>query len=163
MSLKPLALGAAITLAFTIACAKIIPRGASATAAAERLALVESGALKAVGSDGSELATIVPQYAAFTYRDPAWSPDGTHIAFARLDSGDWNVFTVRSDGSDLIRLADLYLEDAEQPHWSPDGAQVLFTCSGQPLGYEGTDLCRINADGTGRVDLTPTNNIYESN
>ena len=53
--------------------------------------------------------------------EPAFSPDGKRIAFARLGSG---VFTMNPDGTGLRRLTsgsrDIY------PVWSPDGKRIAF-------------------------------------
>ena len=54
---------------------------------------------------------------------PAWSPDGTRIAFA--GSFDWHaskVYVMRADGRGLRRLTRLPATAMEgEPAWSPDG------------------------------------------
>ena len=69
--------------------------------------------MRADGSDRRRLAT--------TGSDPAWSPDGTRIAFAR----DNRVWTVRPDGTDERMLVDAGYWDTG-PTWSPDGRQLAF-------------------------------------
>jgi Tol biopolymer transport system component len=53
---------------------------------------------------------------------PAWSPDGSEIAFARWTRGveGWSLYAVRPDGSSLNKLADFpgWVGD---PAWAPDG------------------------------------------
>jgi Tol biopolymer transport system component len=51
-------------------------------------------------------------------RDPAWSPDGTQIAFVR--SGIW---AMRADGRQQHRLTASADTD---PAWSPDGSKLVF-------------------------------------
>jgi hypothetical protein len=80
---------------------------------------------------------------------PAWSPDGTKLAFRSESPGPYGkygrIWIVGRDGSDLHQLtpenADTtdYTYD-DSPTWSPDGKQVLYTHSGE--------LWVINVDGT---------------
>jgi Tol biopolymer transport system component len=59
---------------------------------------------------------------------PAWSPDGSQIAFTRAapsvgsDNPGAAIYTVRPDGSGLRKLVD----DGVEPDWSPDGGRIAF-------------------------------------
>ena len=52
---------------------------------------------------------------------PAWSPDGSRIAFVR--SGD--LWIMNSDGSNAVQRT--FTQDADNPTWSPDGTRIAFT------------------------------------
>lgn len=58
---------------------------------------------------------------------PAFSPDGRHLAFGSNRDGLESVYLANSDGSDVERLA---LDPAQRwvrPSWHPDGSQLLVT------------------------------------
>ncbi len=76
-------------------------------------------------SDGSNLMNLTRHEAKD--HSPAWSPDGEWIAFASVrDSLYWELYIMRSDGSDVQRLT--WWEDASDlsPSWSPDGTRLAF-------------------------------------
>jgi Tol biopolymer transport system component len=56
---------------------------------------------------------------------PSWSPDGTRLAFASKRDGNWEIYTMDRDGSNLIRLTD-HIADDTNPAWSPDGSRIAF-------------------------------------
>lgn len=56
---------------------------------------------------------------------PAWSPDGTEIAFYSFRAGTRDIFLMKADGAGVQPLTgDPGIERA--PAWSPDGLQIAF-------------------------------------
>jgi dipeptidyl aminopeptidase/acylaminoacyl peptidase len=85
---------------------------------------------------------------------PAWSPDGSMIAFrgGTYDS-DRGVYVMRSDGTDARRVSSVFTtagSEALTPTWSPDGARIAF------IGGFGSTVGAfvVNVDGTGERYLT---------
>ena len=56
---------------------------------------------------------------------PAFSPDGTMLAFDSVRTGDWETFVVNIDGTGLRQLTDDPGEDG-YPSWSPDGDAIAI-------------------------------------
>jgi WD40-like Beta Propeller Repeat len=80
-----------------------------------------------------------------TDHNPAWSPDGTRIAFDRSS----DIYVMEADGSHLTQLTTNPAADKD-PAWSPDGSQLAFESDrGGSL-----DIWTMNADGSGPVRLT---------
>jgi TolB protein len=57
--------------------------------------------------------------------EPAWSPDGTKIAFVSRRAGTFDVFVMNADGTGTRRLTSTKENDTH-PTWSPDGDEVAF-------------------------------------
>jgi TolB protein len=49
---------------------------------------------------------------------PAWSPDGTKLAFRSDRDGNSEIYVMNSDGSDAIRLTNDPADDGS-PAWRP--------------------------------------------
>jgi TolB protein len=60
---------------------------------------------------------------------PAWSPDGTSIAFASARAGAAHVYVMRADGTGTRRLTSGGKND-DHPSWSPDGRRIIFSREG---------------------------------
>ena len=57
---------------------------------------------------------------------PAWSPDGTQIAFVSQRGGNEEIYVMNAaDGSNPTNLTN-HASNEFQPAWSPDGTQIAF-------------------------------------
>lgn len=84
--------------------------------------------------------------------DP-WSPDGAHLAFERDADGEWGIYLLDADGSNLRRLT---TRPGDQFNgWSPDGEWIAFTRAVNTSSAAAltTDVFIIRADGTGLVNV----------
>jgi len=88
--------------------------------------------------------------------DPAFSPDGTQVAFRSNRSGDYEIYRINVDGSNIQRLTTAAGTD-EYPAYSPDGTRIAFVSS-----RDGTqEIYTINAaDGSNSLRLT-NNNVQD--
>lgn len=90
------------------------------------------------------LATTVASAEGSHAHSPAWSPDGSTIAFVSEEPGWYELFLVGSDGSGLRRLTSEGA-DLGSLRWSPDGATLLATRTRRGR----TDLVTVTvADGS---------------
>jgi dipeptidyl aminopeptidase/acylaminoacyl peptidase len=77
-------------------------------------------------------------------QEPAWSPDGQRIAFARGVHGATDIWVMNADGSGQVRLTPDDSHDHLSPAWTSDGSQILWSSDAS-----GTfDIWRMNADGS---------------
>jgi Tol biopolymer transport system component len=96
---------------------------------------------------------------------PAWSPDGTKIAFSRVKRNDDTTFSddiylVNPDGTGDVQLTDTP-GPASRPEWSPDGAKIAFNactrngsrCDVHLVNRDGTDLTNVTAGFAGYPGL----------
>lgn len=98
------------------------------------------------------------------YGTPAWSPDGSRLAFSVIASGiaDNKIAVVPTDGSLQARYVTVAFsaEGGPQPQWSPDGDWLVFS-----LGeYEHSDLYLLHAraeEGAVPIKLTDTQDRSE--
>ena len=81
--------------------------------------------------------------------EPAYSPDGTKIAFVSTRDGNWEVYTMNIDGTGQTRLTFNTGLD-ESPAYSPDGSKITFA-SNRDGNFE---IYTMNSDGSGQTRLT---------
>ncbi len=87
----------------------------------------------------------------YTDDQAAWSPDSNHIVFQSNRDGNFEIYSMRLDGSQQIRLTDNASRDL-QPNWSPDGDTIAFI-SERDINAE---LYTMDVDGSNQRRLTTT-------
>ena len=80
---------------------------------------------------------------------PAWSPDGTKIAFNTFRKGDGEIFVMNGDGTGAKELTFSFAND-DDPAWSPDGSKIAFET--QRSGS--VDVWTMKSDGGSQTRLT---------
>ncbi len=114
------------------------------------------GQIFTLNPDGTAMIALTP--AGEASFQPAWSPDGSRIAFASNHAGgdDIRIFTVRPDGTDLQQVT----HDGERannfaPTYSADGTHIIFTrCLPEDPGPGGCTIYSVRTNGTSRHALT---------
>ncbi|MFQ5856737.1 MAG: cellulase family glycosylhydrolase [Anaerolineae bacterium] len=70
-------------------------------------------------------------------RQPNWSPAGDRILFQRrtLPAGQWDIYTMTPDGSNVRNVTDDSTADDTDASWSPDGRFIVYSSdhSGLPM------------------------------
>ena len=79
------------------------------------------------------------------------APVNGKIAFESDRSGNYEVYVMNADGTDVVKLTDHPALDFE-PAWSPDGSKIAFVS--RRTGSD--EIYVMNADGSGLTKLTST-------
>ncbi len=80
---------------------------------------------------------------------PAWSPDGSQIAFDSNLRGNWDIFVVKAEGGAPQTLTTDASSEA-RPNWSKDGHWVYF--GSNRTGTE--QIWKVPAGGGAQVQVT---------
>jgi len=100
--------------------------------------------LRVMNADGTGDRVLLDGQAVDCYNPswiirPAWSPDGTHIAFSCLEH-EHGIRVVGADGSGLRTV----IPNGSNPYWSPDGSRIAFELGER----DQRKLAIADADGT---------------
>jgi TolB protein len=113
-------------------------------------------AIETMNADGSELTALFDVPGAFD-SGPAWSPDGSRIAFesnADVAGGnperDEEIWTMDADGSNPVQITHNAIRD-EGAAWSPDGTMLAYS-SGPDNDH--LDITVMTTDGVQLRQLT---------
>jgi TolB protein len=101
-----------------------------------------------IGVDGQGLTRLTDNDVWDIY--PAWSPDGSKIAFLSMRDANLDIYVMNADGTQQELLFDSGSHDAD-PHWVGD--QIAFTSQSQ--------IWIMNEDGTNAHPITDSPNRGE--
>ena len=82
--------------------------------------------------------------------DPAFSPDGSRIAFVSSRDGNAEIYLMNADGTGITRITNDPLTDG-RPVFMPDGQTIVFHSS-RTAGKQ--QIWSVNVDATGLTQLT---------
>jgi TolB protein len=102
-----------------------------------------------INRDGTGLANVTNDVATDDY--PAWSPDGTRIAFQSTRGYfDTDIYTINPDRTGVTQLTSD--GNGGSPDWSPDGSKIVYST----FAFGAVRV--MNRDGTGQTTLASGRN-----
>src|SRR5213076_2470241 len=99
-------------------------------------------------SNLAQLSKLTPD--TTSANDPAFSPDGSRIAFVTQRDGNAEIYVMNADGTGVTRVTNDPQIDG-RPAFMPDGQALAFHSS-RPAGKQ--EIWAVNVDGTGLTQLT---------
>jgi Tol biopolymer transport system component len=118
-----------------------------------------SRGLQIMDLDDHSVRTLTTEWDNF----PFWSPNGDRIVFTRQKDVDFDIFTIKPDGTDLQQLTTSPGTDGHAT-WMPDGKRLFFSSSragfkdeiylydNSPQPY--AQVFIMNADGSNQHQVT---------
>jgi dipeptidyl aminopeptidase/acylaminoacyl peptidase len=87
--------------------------------------------------------------------EPAWSADGTRVAWTRGFYDNYEVWSMNADGTDQRNLSNDSQPDIA-PAWSPDGMRIAFSTDRDQVSgfYNDFDIWLMRPDGSGQEQFT---------
>jgi hypothetical protein len=104
------------------------------------------GAIGVINADGSGYRTIARGLNQSV--NPTWSPDGQRIAFETNREGNFEIYSVRVDGTDLRNLTRAPQGDDRMPAWHKDMIAFISNRDRKPGDLYGFSLFTMSPDGS---------------
>jgi hypothetical protein len=101
-------------------------------------------------SNLSQLAKLTPATDTASANDPAFSPDGSRVAFVSQRDGNPEIYVMNADGTGVTRITNDPQGDG-RPAFSADGQSLVFH-SMRTAGKQ--QIWSVNLDGSGLTQLT---------
>jgi len=101
-------------------------------------------------SNLAQLTKLTPATDTASASDPAFSPDGSRIAFVSQRDGNAEIYVMNADGTGTTRVSSDPQPDG-RPSFMPDGQSLVFHSS-RTAGKQ--EIWAVNVDGTALTQLT---------
>src|SRR5213594_2597290 len=101
-------------------------------------------------SNLAQRSKLTPPTDTASANDPAFSADGSRIAFVTQRDGNPEIYVMNADGTGVTRVTNDPQVDG-RPTFTADGQSIVFHSS-RPAGKQ--EIWAVNLDGTGLTQLT---------
>jgi TolB protein len=108
-----------------------------------------------IAADGTDLHPVATTGPQLSHEEsPAWSPDGTRIAYTSTRDGNQELYVADVDGARAMRVTHDPAIDAH-PAWSPDGRKLAFATA----RWGDLEIAVMDPDGSNLVRLTESRGL----
>jgi len=117
---------------------------------------LSGGSAQIVVVDANGAETLLSPPVAWD-QDPAWSPDGSRIAFRSGQDGKSDIYIMNATGGNRVRLTTDESANS-RPAWSHDGGRIAFVSRRDG----NSEIYVMNADGSHQTRLTFRENFNDT-